>query len=99
MRLGLSISAFGSSLSDSTGAYTEVMSSENLLHWAVERRFADHWAMNSSNSSDDRMAAFEENMRAECLKESFSRLLTKLSGSSLPRLYREYVHQITDLTV
>lgn len=94
LRLGLSISVIGSSLSDSTGAYAEVMTSKNLLHWAVERHFADRWTTNSDRFT----LALEESMRAELLKECFSQLLTTLSTTSLPELYKIYMHEMTDLT-
>ena len=95
LRLGLSISVFGSSLSDSTGAYTEVMRSENLLRWAVERQFDDQWTV----KNDHFIPAFEESVRADVLKESFLRLSTTFSANSLPGLYKKFMREITDLMV
>ena len=95
LRLDLSVSVFGSSLSDSTGAYTQVMRSENLLHWAVERQFDNTWTA----TNDHQIPVYEERIRAGVLKDCFSSLLTLFSQELLPGLYQISLHEIMELMV
>ena len=93
LKLDLGISIFGSSLSDSTKVYTEVMKSKNLLHWAVDRQFDVSWAQANSQRELD----FEESARAEGLSQYISRIAAVFGLQTLPSLYDKVLHEIMDL--
>ena len=92
LKLNISISIFGSSLSNSTRVYNEVMRSEKLMHWAIERQFDIPWKLSSDGNS-----TFEENTKVEGLKRSFCSLSTLFTQQPLPELYNRYLHELTDL--